>query len=493
MPKSKQTRARKRSAKGHDEKASKAQKVSSTPLSVCGSDVRICHLSNDVAFASPPLNLSESDGFGKFISILVDWSLCDNDQRGYDPSMDSADEHGGWLIQCADVETGETNVYVSTAELASSDRLFGRHTRCFIAKQQIRGADGSTSYGPPVVVKDSWPSKLTDSALDETELLRMINDKLPKHAEGVMYPKLLACECVAFNYSSTGDVSNDTTTSILGNLHDDEDSEVSEDKHYIWFRGHKRYVTSPVGERLGTARSFDELAAAMADVMKTHEMARKHCDILHRDISHNNMMIVREKDHVRGLLIDYDASITQSELKEQSAPGRVGTFYCMSIGNLQNNTVPRTALDDWESLLYVICHYATTGVGSGRIVNWDEPAKRPIKKWVADSHDDAALFKKQHLASEKAFKDNITSHFRKTDKGGEKMVALAKSLHTMLFFNPRLNWICHGVDKRWGIIDGKRVYRDPFEARTENVDGIVNDLLAVMGQAQNSDIGGTSA
>ncbi|KAJ1866935.1 hypothetical protein LPJ55_005985, partial [Coemansia sp. RSA 990] len=36
----------------------------------------------------------------------------------------------------------------------------------------------------------------------------------------------------------------------------------------------------------------------------------------------------------------------------------------MSIANLENLDMDRTALDDWESLLYVVCWVATYGVVS---------------------------------------------------------------------------------------------------------------------------------
>ncbi|KAJ2209974.1 hypothetical protein EV179_006480, partial [Coemansia sp. RSA 487] len=123
----------------------------------------------------------------------------------------------------------------------------------------------------------------------------------------------------------------------------------------------------PVGEPLKMTKSFDELVAVCADAMRCHNAILQHCGILHRDISDNNILVVRMEGRVRGLLIDFDNAITLTE-QSKTRPERTGTFPYMSINNLLNSTgpdaVPRTALDDWESLLYILCYYATIGLKS---------------------------------------------------------------------------------------------------------------------------------
>ncbi|KAJ2118874.1 hypothetical protein IW147_006271, partial [Coemansia sp. RSA 720] len=48
--------------------------------------------------------------------------------------------------------------------------------------------------------------------------------------------------------------------------------------------------------------------------------------------------------------------------KRLSNPVTLGTLPFMSIGNLEQSKVKRTALDDWESLIYVLCWLDTVGI-----------------------------------------------------------------------------------------------------------------------------------
>ncbi|KAJ2655614.1 hypothetical protein IWW48_005441, partial [Coemansia sp. RSA 1200] len=191
------------------------------------------------------------------------------------------------------------------------------------------------------------------------------------------YPELLGGGRVSLEFSDTGVAVDDTTASTLGDLYN---SDSADGKVPISFRAHKRLVMSPVGEPLKPAKSFDELIAVLADAMLCHDAVWRHCGIFHRDISNNSILVVRQGERVRELLIEFDNAITT---REQSAtrPERTGTFPFMSINNLENEGVPRTAPDDWESLLYVLCFYATVELeGIGR-------REKPDKEQRAKSKD----------------------------------------------------------------------------------------------------------
>ncbi|KAJ2657007.1 hypothetical protein IWW48_004721 [Coemansia sp. RSA 1200] len=326
-------------------------------LTVCGADIRACHFSNDAVFASAPMSLLKSQGLRQFVTLLVDWSLCSNDQRGYDPDFHKFEKGGSWYVRIPGLDGQEATTYKIVTQMVASDRLFGRHTRCFKAVECLpsdaTGNDSTNStdnsnnnnYGPPVVIKDAWAyskEDLKDDTRDEVGFLQTISKELSKHTSDVVYPELLGGGRVSLEYSDTGTTVGDTTASILGDLYN---SESTDGKVPISFREHKRLVMSPVGEPLKTAKSFDELMAVLADAMLCHDAVWRHCGILHRDISDNNTLVVRQGDQVRGLLIDFNNAITT---REQSAtrPGRTGTFPLMSINNLENEGVPRTALDD---------------------------------------------------------------------------------------------------------------------------------------------------
>ncbi|KAJ2298327.1 hypothetical protein IWW52_006527, partial [Coemansia sp. RSA 2704] len=106
---------------------------------------------------------------------------------------------------------------------------------------------------------------------------------------------------------------------------------------------------------LKSVRSVDELIVVVGDVMAAHTAIVRRCGILHRDLSTNNIMFCRDDDGmVRGLLIDFDNAVLQSDLHNEQRPDQIGTFPYMSIGNLEQSSVERTALDDWESLIYIL-------------------------------------------------------------------------------------------------------------------------------------------
>ncbi|KAJ2506547.1 hypothetical protein H4217_009000 [Coemansia sp. RSA 1939] len=268
-------------------------------LTVCGADIRACHFSNDAVFASAPMDLLERQGLQMFVTLLVDWSLRSSDQRGYDPDFYRCEEKGPWFVRIPGLDGREAKPYKMVTQLVASDRLLGRHTRCFKAVECLpsdsTGKDNSnnSNYGPPVVIKDARAyskENLLDDTRDEVGFLQTISNELPKHTSDVVYPELLGGRRVSLDYSGTGPTVVDTTTSILGDLHN---SKSADGKVSISFRAHKRLVMSPVGEPLKTAKSFDELIAVLADAMFCHDAVWSRCGILHRDISDNNTLVVR--------------------------------------------------------------------------------------------------------------------------------------------------------------------------------------------------------
>ncbi|KAJ1968357.1 hypothetical protein H4R35_006452, partial [Dimargaris xerosporica] len=62
------------------------------------------------------------------------------------------------------------------------------------------------------------------------------------------------------------------------------------------------------------------------------------------------------------------------------------------IGNLENNDTERTALDDWESLLYVICWIGTYGFNLKTSVKSTDSAmpKSVLHRWLEGSMEDVA-------------------------------------------------------------------------------------------------------
>ncbi|KAJ1665042.1 hypothetical protein GGF38_003030, partial [Coemansia sp. RSA 25] len=185
---------------------------------------------------------------------------------------------------------------------------------------------------------------------------------------------------------------------------------------------------SPIGEPLHTVEPADEFATAMCDAMHYHDAIVQHCRILHRDISKNNVLVVRRNGIARGFLIDFDCAIdTNGGTSTSKRPEMTGTLPFMSINNLRNSDVQCTALDDWESMLCLVCWMATFGIISSRRRTSALFGALPIARWRNGIDDDAiADTKHRHFGSEHEFMRTITSNFNDNDDN-ELLCGLATS------------------------------------------------------------------
>ncbi|KAJ1859765.1 hypothetical protein LPJ78_006013, partial [Coemansia sp. RSA 989] len=197
---------------------------------------------------------------------------------------------------------------------------------------------------------------------------------------------------------------DDTTAAILNTLDKWETLKIP-------FRVHRRIVTTPVGHSMKVLADENELVIVLAEAMRCHQALVNDCGILHRDISLGNILVVGtgpNHDELHGLLIDLDSAIRTDGVERTAGAERSGTLPYMSIANLENLDMDRTALDDWESLLYVVCWVATYGVVS-------EDRRDPnddiaIKLWNADEAK-AARAKRRHMNSSRSFEGDIIKHF----------------------------------------------------------------------------------
>ncbi|KAJ1847766.1 hypothetical protein LPJ73_004165, partial [Coemansia sp. RSA 2703] len=216
------------------------------------------------------------------------------------------------------------------------------------------------------------------------------------------------------------------------------------------------------------------------------------CGILHRDISTNNILVVRENGDSsgtpRGLLIDFDFAIKVDNKERKARAERSGTLPYMSIANLLNLDCERTALDDWESLLYIVCWLATIGINSKDRDTVDLTRHRPIFQWNDGLSESIADCKRTHMHSDDNFKLCVVKHFCEKYK---LLKYLARHIHNALFANAK----CRGAIDRTQdsedldlsdfddysgakdrILDNGN---DPIVKRNQHVDEIVNNLESV--------------
>ncbi|KAJ2111307.1 hypothetical protein IW146_005446 [Coemansia sp. RSA 922] len=419
-------------------------------ITVSGTHVRVCLFGPDRAKSSRLMDISKPEGRRAFIKVLVHWSLCEESQLGRDPTMEYLRDLKCWQIACPDKagsmgEGADVKYYYFTTVSCQADRLFGRHTRCFLATdiRPTTMVSDETPLKPKFVIKDSWAFSKRNASEDTRDEVRSLEKVkaclLAKAAEqDIIIPKIEVGGRVSF--LRNGGWVEDNTDTLYGrgklvadkadtvrgpgemadNNADDANKpgEVRSNDD-LYFRAHRRIVMEPIGEPLRSTTSVAEFVTVVCDVMRCHSAFVNDCGILHRDISPNNILVFRGADGIaRGMLIDLDCAIDIDQEKREKREGRAkrkemtGTLPYMSINNLSGSLVEHTSLDDWESMLCVICWFATLGTISGKRRGDGELARCPIGKWRQGSTDEMITAKQSTFDSCNSFQNLIVRHFK---------------------------------------------------------------------------------
>ncbi|KAI0543394.1 serine/threonine-protein kinase Sgk2 [Xylaria curta] len=149
-------------------------------------------------------------------------------------------------------------------------------------------------------------------------------------------------------------------------------------------------AVSPAGRIISDFRNMKELLESMRDAIKAHSSLFMTGDILHRDISPNNIIITDPKkaNGHKGMLIDLDLA----KIKDSPASGarhQTGTMQFMAIEVL--GKIDHTYRHDLESFFYVLLWMCAHQA-------WDNGftfQKRPFKKsrllaWEGDDFEQIA-------------------------------------------------------------------------------------------------------
>jgi serine/threonine protein kinase len=169
-----------------------------------------------------------------------------------------------------------------------------------------------------------------------------------------------------------------------------------------------------------------ELLRALYDAIKGHQQLYTKANILHRDISLNNIMIHIHGKH--GFLIDLDYAVERNVNREPQSPHRTGTLPFMSINILEKGHEENFAAgyrDDIESFFYVFLWICCT---------WEKPGNRkrdqPLKSWLGGDLLKIGALKARVMTDEKRFKDDILSNF---SSNFEPLKKLALKFRQILF------------------------------------------------------------
>ncbi|ORX70266.1 hypothetical protein DL89DRAFT_267483 [Linderina pennispora] len=161
----------------------------------------------------------------------------------------------------------------------------------------------------------------------------------------------------------------------------------------------------------------------------------------------------------------------------------------MSINTLSGFDVERSVLDDWESLIYLICWFATIGICREKADrrSLEELEDLEVRQWRRGSAKEVSKVKVKHLSELKDFGYYILDYFH-SDNDIETLQDLTEDLYKALFQNPylRKDTRCDGSRYKGTIpvrIRGEEKKSDPFKERLTKKSEIAAALLETMTQA----------
>ena len=153
-------------------------------------------------------------------------------------------------------------------------------------------------------------------------------------------------------------------------------------------------VVSPPGRAIDRFNSIEEFLEACRDAIKGHQSLYQNANILHRDVSKNNIIIADAENDgdPKGMLIDLDLA---KELNTGPSGGRhrTGTMEFMAVEVLQGHT--HTYRHDLESFLYVflwtiICYDPESGERS-------LAGNSKLRRWFTGTYGYIADIKRSHM------------------------------------------------------------------------------------------------
>ena len=168
-------------------------------------------------------------------------------------------------------------------------------------------------------------------------------------------------------------------------------------------------VVSPAGRVISDFRTVNELLESMRDAIKAHRSLYKTGNILHRDISSNNIIITDPEaaDGLKGMLIDLDLA-KERDSGPSGARHQTGTMQFMAVEVLRK--ADHTYRHDLESFFYVLLWMCARQSWNNGFAGQERPAKESLlRKWEIGSFKDIASAKTGHMTVNSL--DDIMSEF----------------------------------------------------------------------------------
>ncbi|KAM4061091.1 kinase [Hirsutella rhossiliensis] len=154
-------------------------------------------------------------------------------------------------------------------------------------------------------------------------------------------------------------------------------------------------VISPAGRAIHKYEKISELLGALRDTIKAHRSLYLKGNILHRDISENNIIITdcKTNGHI-GMLIDLDLA-KELGSGRSGARCRTGTMEFMAIEVLQG--ISHTYRHDLESFFYVLLWLCNRRGWKFLRNQKEQPTPSLLTKWYSGSYREIAGAKRGYM------------------------------------------------------------------------------------------------
>lgn len=424
----------------------------------CGTVINVCTFEPDRALATPNMDITTFEGRDEFFRFLVNWSLCGYARLGYDTSMSYENER--WYAKVfnnRDRRTERTFDVAPRYHLLGLDKtstaLFGKHTRCFRARRVVAGNE----VGDEVIIKDTWYNDDTSLRQGRRQANRSEPALLSRFAENPLppaldadgnprprYPTVLASGTV--RQLELGRVMLDISENTFPNGH----ATNYDDGRRVPPRKHNRMVISPAGLPLLKADSVQEAIVGIVDTIEDLIAIHRRHQVLHTDISPENIVLTRVGNQLRGLLIDYGNVLLPTDEERLHAHEETGSIPFLCIRDLEDLGRPPNLLDTWESLLYMVCWIGTYGFGEWRLAEAlkdDLPIANWVNLWSIEKRHVAnrgflrrafkemGVRKRYHLSSGLTFQEEILDNFNRGNNipYADMLRELALNIYNLLF------------------------------------------------------------
>ncbi|KAF7325633.1 hypothetical protein MKEN_00413100 [Mycena kentingensis (nom. inval.)] len=406
--------------------------------------MRIVHFDRTGGQVSSAFNYHSKAGAILLVKLIMLLASYDESEIGYDPSIYWKKTARGyrrvikltpeciWNEETKQWDDNVNNVeyeyeVVGVGVQGAEDGPFGpifrrrsirsRATTCWLVRR-LDDTDGQILF-----VKDYWMAHV-DGRLAESVFLRALKG-IAGVAQVEMWQDLLASvrefRCL------------DEDEQLFTRWLNGETPVVGKDP--LLPRSLMRIVSEKYGNTLEKAETVLELLEAARNIVCGLRDAFLEKNVVHCDISFNNLLLSRLVEGPLGVVIDYDMAtflIPEDEDKQTPGDARTGTRAFQSIKLLLQNGYlgPHDTLDDLESVFYVLCYICYGFDRTGKLI---VPAPEAIESWV-----DTNLNATQLGSNKRDFMNNVEEYLVSRYTHPQRGILSTLLQQMAQFFAPRL-------------------------------------------------------